>query len=177
MTNETLRELCIKNNWFTCGSNIQYDKLFDMNEKNCSVDELALVIWLCSEESFDKKQIKQELVNQDENRDNSEPEIIKGMGTNISEDDYRKLYGDDNRWEMSEAEAKMLINEEFGFEVSRIRIIYDVVIFRKEGRYAKAHKRLKRKPQNCSTDCNYVRFDVDGWHYEMINDELMFYYN
>lgn len=83
MTNEELRELCIKNNWFTCGSNRQYDKLFEMNEKGKSVDELALVIWLCSDGKFDRSTIKRELEKL------SEPQIIKGAGTNMSEDDYQ----------------------------------------------------------------------------------------
>lgn len=172
MTNETLREICINNDWFASGTNSQYDKLFDMNERNCSVDELVLMIWLCSNE-ISREQIKQELAK---HTADSKPEIIKDMGTNMSEADYQKLR-DDGRWEISEAEAKMLINEEFGFEVSRIQILYDVVVFIKDGRYAKAHQRLKRKPQNCSTDYNYVRFDVDNRQYEMVNGELMFYYN
>lgn len=174
MNNETLRDVCIKNNWFTCGSNSQYDKLFYMNEHGCSADELALVIWLCSEESFSREQIKQELVKLV--KANPEPEVVKDVGTNMSEADYQKLR-DDGRWEMSEAEAKMLINEEFGFEVSRIRIIYDVAIFAKEGRYVKAYERFKRKPQNCSTDYNYVRFNVDSLQYEMVNGELIPYYD
>lgn len=31
-TNGILRNLCIKNNWFTCGTNEQYEKLFYANE-------------------------------------------------------------------------------------------------------------------------------------------------
>lgn len=61
MDTETLRDLCIKNDWFTCGSNHQYYKLFDMNKAGCPIDELALVIWLCSDDQFDRNTIKQEL--------------------------------------------------------------------------------------------------------------------
>lgn len=50
LTPETLRELCIKNHWFTHGSNYQYDKLFELS-KNCgTIDELAAIIWACSED-------------------------------------------------------------------------------------------------------------------------------
>ena len=176
MINETLRELCIKNKWFTCGSNNQYDKLFDMNKKGCSVDDLAFIIWICSDETFSREQIKQELVKQDENKDESEPEIIRDMGTNMSEADYLELC-EDGLYEMIEPEAKMLINAEFGFEASRIKIINDVETFVKNGHYAKKYQSFKRKPQYFSSDYNYVRFNVDSRQYEMVNGELMPYYD
>ena len=45
-----LRELCIENNWFTCGSIGQYEKLFYANENGCPIEEIATIIWLCSDE-------------------------------------------------------------------------------------------------------------------------------
>lgn len=48
MSNEKLRSLCIKNNWFTSGTNSQYEKLFQLNEENAPIQDLALVIWVCS---------------------------------------------------------------------------------------------------------------------------------
>ena len=47
-TTENLRSLCIKNNWFTEGTNKQYEKLFYANEHGCSIEEIATIIWLCS---------------------------------------------------------------------------------------------------------------------------------
>lgn len=49
ITNEALRSLCINNDWFTCGTNSQYDKLFYANEHFCPIEELATIIWLCSD--------------------------------------------------------------------------------------------------------------------------------
>lgn len=49
-TPEELRTLCIKNNWFTCGSNRQYEKLFYANENGCPIEEIATIIWLCSDD-------------------------------------------------------------------------------------------------------------------------------
>ena len=46
-----LRELCIENNWFTCGSIRQYEKLFYANENGCPIEEIATIIWLCSDEN------------------------------------------------------------------------------------------------------------------------------
>lgn len=45
----TLYRLCNDNNYFTCGDNTQYDKLFERNKQNASKKELALIIWICSE--------------------------------------------------------------------------------------------------------------------------------
>lgn len=44
-----LRTICINHNWFTCGSNAQYEKLFYANEMGASIEEIATIIWLCSE--------------------------------------------------------------------------------------------------------------------------------
>ena len=49
-TPDELRSLCIRKNWFTCGSNSQYDKLFYANENGCSIEEIATIIWLCSDD-------------------------------------------------------------------------------------------------------------------------------
>lgn len=49
INNHTLYRLCNDNNYFTCGDNSQYEKLFTANENNASKKELALIIWVCSE--------------------------------------------------------------------------------------------------------------------------------
>ena len=45
-----MRELCIKNNWFTCGSNRQYEKMFYANENGCPIEEISTIIWNCSDD-------------------------------------------------------------------------------------------------------------------------------
>ena len=47
--NEKLRSLCIGRGWFTCGTNSQYLKLFEMNEQGAGIEQIATVIWLCSD--------------------------------------------------------------------------------------------------------------------------------
>ena len=107
-----------------------------------------------------------------------EPEIIKGMGTEMSEADYQALCGrtDIKTYEMSEEQAKVYINDEFGFEVSRIKIIPEVKTYKKEGAYAKPYQTYTRTPQYCSTDYNYIRFDAGNWFYECVNGQLYQYY-
>lgn len=56
-----LRELCIKNEWFTCGSCRQYEKLFYANENGCPLQEIATIIWLCSDEEIRRVDIVDEL--------------------------------------------------------------------------------------------------------------------
>ena len=57
---EDLRVLCIRENWFTNGDNSQYEKLFDLNREGASLEDLALVIWLCSDE-VDREEVLHKL--------------------------------------------------------------------------------------------------------------------
>ena len=44
-----IRSLCIQNNWFTHGTNEQYERLFNMAESGADVHTLAAIIWTCSD--------------------------------------------------------------------------------------------------------------------------------
>ncbi len=65
-TRENLRSLCIRKNWFTCGDCTQYEKLFYANENGCPIEEIATIIWLCSEEGCRRTDILDELKNENE---------------------------------------------------------------------------------------------------------------
>lgn len=49
-TPDELRSLCIRKDWFTCGTMRQYDKLFYANKNGCTLEELATIIWVCSDD-------------------------------------------------------------------------------------------------------------------------------
>lgn len=49
-TTERLYSLCNRKQYFTCGTNRQYEKLFKANEAGASIEELATIIWLCSDD-------------------------------------------------------------------------------------------------------------------------------
>ena len=49
ISNEMLRHLCIKNQWFTQGTIRQYQTLFDMNYQMAPIEQIATVIWSCSD--------------------------------------------------------------------------------------------------------------------------------
>lgn len=47
---ERVRHICILKNWFNCGTNRQYDRMFDMLDRpEYSARDIALVIWACSD--------------------------------------------------------------------------------------------------------------------------------
>lgn len=47
---ESLRTACIDNGWFTQGTSKQYEKLFYANRHGCPIEEIATIIWLCSDD-------------------------------------------------------------------------------------------------------------------------------
>lgn len=47
-SNDELRSICIRCGWFTNGSCEQYEKMFEMNEKQMPLREIAVAIWICS---------------------------------------------------------------------------------------------------------------------------------
>ena len=49
-----LYNLCNEKRYFTCGSSNQYQKMFDMAEQGATAHDVALVIWICS----DNKELK-----------------------------------------------------------------------------------------------------------------------
>jgi len=61
-TPEELRNLCIRNNWFTSGTSTQYEKLFQLNEDGqTTLSEIALIIWVCSDDT-DRDEITSQLI-------------------------------------------------------------------------------------------------------------------
>ena len=48
LTIEKVYRVCNKYQWFTGGTNSQYDKLFERIENGASLKEIALMIWLCT---------------------------------------------------------------------------------------------------------------------------------
>lgn len=53
--------LCIKKDWFTNGTNTQYERLFDRVRDGADIDEIATIIWICSE-NVTKDEIISQLV-------------------------------------------------------------------------------------------------------------------
>ena len=106
-------------------------------------------------------------------------------GTNMSQEDYERLETAakalvghcDVSSLLTDSEAAMLVNSEFGFEASRIVILHEaeIVISEPGAQYLKFEK-VPRMPLYDSTDWNYVRFNVRAcaceWYFEMVNGDL-----
>lgn len=60
ISNDDLRTLCIENDYFTCGTTEQYEKLFTANSLGASISDIALIIWLCSDD-VPKYEIREKL--------------------------------------------------------------------------------------------------------------------
>lgn len=59
---ENIRKLCIRNRYFTCGTNDQYSKMFDMTETNqFTARDVAIAIWECSDSMADFNKILREV--------------------------------------------------------------------------------------------------------------------
>ena len=60
LTTMDMYELCNEKQWFTCGTNSQYEKMFDFVRKeninslmiDYKIKELARMIWLCSDDEI-----------------------------------------------------------------------------------------------------------------------------
>ena len=66
-TRENLQTLCIAHNWFTCGSCEQYDKLFYANENGYLLEEIATIIWICSDDNYPRRDILSILIDERRN--------------------------------------------------------------------------------------------------------------
>lgn len=100
----------------------------------------------------------------------------KDIGTNMSEREYQLLA--DNTAPMSELDAIRRIAHECGFDMSCIKLVPTVETFdvnkHQKCRVSGTYSRL---PVWASTDWNYIRFDVCDNQWEIVNGELMPYYD
>lgn len=95
-------------------------------------------------------------------------------GTNMEQERYEKLakYGDI----MTDDVACAFIADECGFNMTKIRIRHEASTYE-----VNKHHRLRksatfdRQPVYEATDWNYVRFDCEGWMYELVDGDLYFY--
>ena len=51
MNHWAIYNLCNKKQYFICGSVRQYDHMFEMIDNDAPVHDIALVIWICSEDA------------------------------------------------------------------------------------------------------------------------------
>lgn len=100
--------------------------------------------------------------------------VSENSGTQMSQDDYLALERCGNI--MTEDKAAEWVAEEFGFSPKAVKIKTKVGTYEvNRHRRVRDGKTYDRKPIYCSTDWNYVRFNITGnvtWQYEAVNGEL-----
>ncbi len=60
--NGTLAARCVKHQWFTCGTPEQYEKMFIANQEGATIEEIASMIWICSDDTVARRDVLQELL-------------------------------------------------------------------------------------------------------------------
>lgn len=100
----------------------------------------------------------------------------KDLGTNMSQKAYAELA--DDSAPMSELDAIRRVYELCGFDMSCIRLVPTVETFdvnkHQKCRVSGTYSRL---PVWASTDWNYIRFDVCDNQWEIVNGELVPYFD
>lgn len=78
--------------------------------------------------------------------------------------------------QMTEQEATEYIAEEFGFYPNRIKVLTEIPKYQ-VNRHSHIRKNgtVERFPVYDATDWNYIRFDCNGWQYEVVNGQLYQY--
>lgn len=97
---------------------------------------------------------------------------------NVKQADYQRLADDSDARILDDAEAAQIISDEFGFELSKIRIIREVkqLEINRHGQ-VRAVGIISRPPRFDVWDWNYIRFDVCGMAYEMHDGALCLYWH
>ena len=49
-----VQQMCIENDYFTCGCNFNYEKMFELVKADMPLNIIARCIWLCSEADYDE---------------------------------------------------------------------------------------------------------------------------
>lgn len=94
----------------------------------------------------------------------------------IRQDEYEQLRGDKATKEFSEETAREWLAEEFGFSKERIKVFQRIPLYQIEKRgIIRNNGSVERPPVYNATDWNYIRFDVAGWQYEVVNGQIYHY--
>lgn len=102
----------------------------------------------------------------------------ENTGTRLTQELYIDLSISCGGYRMTYANAKNLIAKEFGFQIDKIEIVTEVETFEVNRHHKLRCKDVfKREPIYNASDWNYVRFNVAGLQYEMIDGELEQYFD
>lgn len=97
----------------------------------------------------------------------------RGVLSGMDQKRYEELEGSGGTKYFNEYEAQDWIEEEFGFRKDLIQIITELKTY-EVNKYNQLRQTgtVIRKPVYNATDWNYIRFNVRGWQYEVINGQI-----
>lgn len=95
---------------------------------------------------------------------------------NVRQVDYEKLASQSDTTHMSDAKAKDLLYEWYGFASEKITLHHSVPVYEvnRHGRLRKVGE-MDRSPLYNATDWNYIRFDCGCMSYELHDGDLRLY--
>lgn len=140
-----------------------------MRQRVAKIKELEANLIKAAEEIH---QLKEELEKEQEWK----PCSFGSCGTNLSQDDYDVLLNTGGTEILTDARAKAVLLDFFGFSPEKVTIVREVNTY-EVNRHRKIRKAqtFERQPLYNASDWNYIRFDCAGRQYEMINDGLIPY--
>lgn len=96
------------------------------------------------------------------------------LGTNMREAEYALLADDEVA--MTELDAIRRVHMECGFDMAKIRIVEQVHTYEvNKNNKTRIKDTYSRPPVWSASDWNYIRFNVSGLQWELVNGELMPY--
>lgn len=100
----------------------------------------------------------------------------KDIGTNMSEQEYAMLADDEAP--LSDLDAIRRVHKECGFDMAYVQIVTTVQTFEvNKHRKCRISGEYSRRPVWSASDWNYIRFNVADMQWELVNGELMPYYD
>lgn len=92
---------------------------------------------------------------------------------NVQQSDYEQLREDSSTRVMTDAEARDLLYNWYGFAPEKVKILHSVPTF-EVNRHRQLRKtgEVERLPLYNATDWHYIRFDCGRMSYELDNDSL-----
>ncbi len=95
---------------------------------------------------------------------------------NVTQKDYEELRDNSFTEKLSDEKAAEYINQYFGFEKNRIRILHEVPVYEiNRHRALREIGKTEHLPLYASSDWNYIRFDCADMMYELDDGTLRLY--
>lgn len=139
---------------------------------------------ICSEER-QKKEIRKrdmEIDFLEKQIKSLEAELDKVRGwekyecSKMEQEEYNTLAVEGDTEVFSQTKAALWVSKEFGFEYGKIHVCLEIPKYQKSrDGYIRKCGTVDRAPVYNATDWNYIRFDVSGWQWEVVNGQLYRY--